>query len=131
MQQNVDNEPLGTLVHISDLHFGNKFTADEKLMKRMLASLPFAQGLCGHSYQAARALALRVNQIIHDRRSKKIPVCVVFTGDLTRSGEEGEFVVGSTFLRKAHSTGAGRSVGLELVESRAKLKMGSKCPRVE
>ncbi len=50
----------------------------------------------------------------------------MFTGDLTRSGEEEEFIVGSTFLRKAHSTGAGRDVGLELRESQEKLKRGSK-----
>jgi len=125
MQQTNDDEPLATLVHISDLHFGNKFTADERVLKRLLAMLPYVQGVCGHSYQATRALAFRINQIVRNRKERKIPVSVVFTGDLTRSGEEAEFVVGSTFLRNAHSTGAGRNVGLKLREPQEELKRGS------
>lgn len=39
---------------------------------------------------------------------------MVFTGDLTSRGQQGEFSVGSTFLRNAHNVGAGTDVGLRL-----------------
>lgn len=105
---------LATLVHLSDLHFSEIFTNDEHKYKEHLASLPFVKGTCTHSYVTARALANRVNQILKDRKKIGVPAGVVFTGDLTSSGKREEFVVGSTFLREAHSTGAGSSVGLRL-----------------
>ncbi len=105
---------LGTLVHISDLHFGEKFSTDENTFKKLLASLPYLKNTCAHSYQAAGALSIRINQILEDRKDNNIPAGVVFTGDLTRSGEDGEFIVGTTFLRGAHHTGTRQSVGLRL-----------------
>ncbi len=116
---------LATLIHISDLHFGCDFTADETVWKQGLALIPGAQGLFRHSYQAARALAQRVNQIIADRRAEGVPICVAFTGDLTRGGEEKEFLVGSTFLRSAFAFGAGNYVGLKLGNDRKTIQLGS------
>jgi hypothetical protein len=108
--------PLATLVHISDLHFGNQFTTDESLFRKLVASIPLVQGVCVHSYQAACALSLRVRQILENRKEGNVPICVVFTGDLTRGGTGEEFVVGGTFLREAHSIGRDRSAGLRVHE---------------
>jgi len=53
----LDEFPLATLVHISDLHFAEKFTSDAGLTKKILRRVPRLQGVYPHSYQAARALA--------------------------------------------------------------------------
>lgn len=124
MRESSDKQLLATVIHISDLHFGDKFTTDETKFKRLLASLPYLQGTCAHSYQAARALAIRVNQIIENRINRNIPVCVAFTGDLTSSGEDAEFTVGSTYLRSEYRVGAGQSVGLGLGNDREFIEPG-------
>jgi 3',5'-cyclic AMP phosphodiesterase CpdA len=107
-------DPLATLIHLSDLHFGSEFTTDETFFKWLLACIPFAQGASAHSYQAARALSIRVRQILQDRARRGVPVCVVFTGDLSGRGQEAELTVGSTFLQRSFAVGAGDTVGLDL-----------------
>ena len=110
MPQNDPDALLATLIHISDTHFGSQFTTEEGTWKKLTT----LRGLQVHSYQVARSLAIRVKQIFSDREDIRIPVCVVFTGDLTSSGKEDEFLVGSTFLRGEHWLGAGDKVGLGL-----------------
>lgn len=125
MEADENEKLIATLIHISDLHFGDKFTTDETLLKKLLMLVPFLRGTYAHSYEAARALAVRVNQILKNRKEKEIPAGVVFTGDLTSSGEKGEFLVGTTFLRGAHWTGAKWSVGLNLGEDRPEIDFKS------
>ena len=91
MEVGARGEPITTLLHISDLHFGDRFITHETRFKRRLAFLPFVQGLYTHSYSVASALALRANHILTNRKAKPIPSCVVFTGDLTHGGAENEF----------------------------------------
>ncbi len=114
-----DREPLATLIHISDLHFGDRITTDETTFKWLLACLPYLQGGCAHSFQAAQALAIRVRQILQGRTSRRISACVVFTGDLSAAGRRDELIVGSTFLQTGHIVGAGDPVGLGLGAPRA------------
>jgi 3',5'-cyclic AMP phosphodiesterase CpdA len=109
-----NESPLATLIHVSDLHFGSHFTSDETRWVQLASNLPLVQALLGHSYQAVRALAIRVNGILSNRRVAGITTCVIFTGDLTSRGEKHEFVTGDTFLRSSHCLGAGNFVGLEL-----------------
>jgi hypothetical protein len=54
--------------------------------------------------------------IVNNRKAARVPVCVVFTGDLTSSGKRDEFWVGSTFLREAHSIGVNLSAGFRAKE---------------
>lgn len=112
---------LATLIHISDLHFGHRFTTDETLFKELLANIPFLKGVYTHSYQATRALSIRINQILTDRKGNNIPGVVVMTGDLTRGGDQDEFLIGTTFLRGETWTGAGKAVGLKLGGERSEI----------
>jgi hypothetical protein len=84
---NINEKLLASLIHISDLHFCDKFTNDESTVKQYLSNIPKLQGAMAHSYQAAGSLSIRVNQILNDRKDNKIPAGVVFTGDLSRRGE--------------------------------------------
>src|SRR5713226_3423892 len=106
--------PIASVIHISDLHFGEHIGNDESTLTRIQKGVPSLGGLLPHSYQACRALAIRINQILKDRKQASIIAGVIFTGDLTSSGEEQQFVVGNTYLRSAHSLGAGSYVGLDL-----------------
>lgn len=115
MKPEENEKNIATVVHISDLHFTDKFRTDESRFKKLLANLPFLKGTYAHSYQAARALANRVKKILRDKKQNRVPVCIVFTGDLTSCGEEGEFDIGNTFLRSSIWTGTGQ-VGLNLGE---------------
>lgn len=124
MKSEKNEKNIATIVHISDLHFRNKFTTDESRFKKLLANLPLLKGTYAHSYQAARSLANRVNKILKDKKQNRVPVGVVFTGDLTSSGEEGEFQVGTTFLRGSIWTGTGQ-VGLNLGEDRSEIEFNS------
>jgi 3',5'-cyclic AMP phosphodiesterase CpdA len=112
---------LATVIHISDLHFGQRFTTDETLFREILANIPFLKGVYTHSYQAARALSIRINQILADRKRSNIPSVVAMTGDLTRGGDQDEFLIGTTFLRGETWTGAGKAVGLKLGEDRPEI----------
>jgi hypothetical protein len=106
--------PLARFLHISDLHFGDHFANEAGLLTQVACNIPGYSGLLSHSYQAARALSLRMNQIIGNLPKIGIPWCVLFTGDLTKAGKEGEFIVGNTFLRSSLCLGAGNYVGLNL-----------------
>jgi len=121
----VNNKPLATLIHISDLHFCDKFTNVETRFKKLLAKLPFLRGTFAHSYQATRALSIRINQILKDRKDTGVPTGVVFTGDLTRGGFLKELQIGFNFLREAYLVGAGEPVGLKLGKDIQKIDFNS------
>jgi len=114
MTFNGSENSLVALIHISDLHFGESFPNEAGFFTQVASNLPGVGGLLPHSYQAARALSARIKQICRSFSERDVPLCVVFTGDLTKSGKEAEFLTGNTFLRSAHSLGAGNYVGLEL-----------------
>ena len=114
------NRKLATLIHISDSHFSARFIADANWLRRWFAEIPGVQATFGHSYPVARSLAIRVNQFIVARRAQQIPVCVVFTGDLSRRGDRAELATGATFFRSAHFTGATDPVGLNLKPTRSR-----------
>lgn len=117
MEKMGEPRPIATLVHISDLHFGNNFSTDETILKKFIAILPvvrYYRGLYTHSFKAVRAMENKVNQILKQRKDEKIPSCVVVTGDLTSSGEKYQFEIVNTFLRNAISVNADTEVGLKL-----------------
>jgi 3',5'-cyclic AMP phosphodiesterase CpdA len=111
-------DPICTLVHVSDLHFGASFVIDGGAAWRRLVArtvlLRQVTGYFPHGYQAAGALAVAVRQIIRDRNGRGIPTVVVHSGDLTASGIQSEFSVGTTFLRHGHYLENGSVAGLRL-----------------
>lgn len=118
--------PIATLVHISDLHFDNKFITNPNLLKKICSKTQF-RGILPHCYVSATALSGRIIEILNDRKSVNVPVGVVFSGDLTRSGGILQFQIGTTFLRGEQWTGADRSVGLCLGKNKKRVDCGS-CP---
>ena len=95
---NFMSQQLATLFHISDLHFGNQFFNNITFFKKIQSATPL-KGFFVHDYQVACALANRINDIKIDRKDNNIPCGVVFTGDLTASGKDLQFITGSNFLR--------------------------------
>jgi 3',5'-cyclic AMP phosphodiesterase CpdA len=92
--------PLATIIQISDLHFGAKFTNEESWFRQNISSkIPFYPGAFPHSYQRACALANRVKQIVLRRIAARIPTAVAITGDLTQTGAPAEFVIANKYLR--------------------------------
>ena len=79
-------QPLATLIHISDLHFGPTLENSERHFHRVFAGT-IAQGMYPHDYAIARALALSIRALIENRVAHGVPVVVVHTGDLTRMGK--------------------------------------------
>ena len=104
--------PLATVIHISDLHFGPSIFNRRTTFKKLVSRTPL-QGRFPHFYEVARALAREVRRIVADRKKRRIPAMIVHTGDLTRTGEPEELMVGTTFLHSAHVTGAGARVGFD------------------
>lgn len=104
----VANDVLATILHISDLHFSRKIDTDKSKLKTYLASISLpggldAKDLYGHGFSAAFALSNLFKKIQTNRRKEKIPLGVVVSGDLTRSGEDYEFNTGVTYLRGTHN----------------------------
>ncbi|MEZ5353453.1 MAG: metallophosphoesterase [Bryobacteraceae bacterium] len=110
--------PLCTLIRFSDPHFGSSFvTRDEQWWRKGLPHLPVVNlltGLFPHSYTYACALAAAFHQIVQHRQSRKVPVTVVHSGDLTSSGKQAEFSTGATFLAHGHYSDTNRLHGLGL-----------------
>ena len=107
------NLPIATLFHISDLHFGNQFFNKITSLKKIQSATPLKHFFI-HDYQIACSLGKRINKIIADRKDNDIPCCVVFTGDLTSSGKDLQFVTGSNFLRSKIFVSTSRHSGLNL-----------------
>ena len=112
------NGLICTLVHISDPHFGTSFVIHDGPWWRGFVSrrrgLRHISGAFPHSYQGAGALAYAVREILRDRGAAQVPAVVIHTGDLTASGSQAEFSVGSTFLRHGHYLANGVVSGLRL-----------------
>lgn len=120
------NEIIATLIHISDLHFRDKFVNEATLFqKQLVRRISPWKGTCAHSYQTAMALSTQVNEILKERKEKGIPAGVVFTGDLTSSGKKGEFLTGTTFLRGEYCIGAIGNIGLNLKEDCSEIDINS------
>jgi 3',5'-cyclic AMP phosphodiesterase CpdA len=105
--------PLATVIQVSDLHFGEKFTNEEGWWRRNVSGrIPTYRGLFPHSFQRVVALSIRVKQVVSRRRQDNVPTVVAITGDLTRGGAPSEFVIANTYLRaELHAT---TTVGLGL-----------------
>ncbi len=108
----MNETPLATVIHISDLHFGSSIYNQLSTFKKLASRTPL-QSRFPHSFEVARALSNEVRRIAADREKRGIPLTIVHTGDLTRIGEPEELMVGTTFLHSAHVTGAGARVGLD------------------
>ena len=110
--------PICTLVHISDPHFGSSFVIDgESSWRRIAARIPGIRHITAsypHGYQAAGALALAVRSIVRERKERGVPAVVIHTGDLTAGGTQAQFSVGETFLRHGHYLENGALAGLSL-----------------
>lgn len=112
------SDPVCTLVHISDPHFGSGFVVDgEARWRRFVSRVPGLRHIAGmfpHGYQSAVAAAVAVRQILRDRKARGISAVVVHTGDLTAAGHHAEFSVGITFMRHGHYLENGTMAGLRL-----------------
>lgn len=124
--------PLSTIIHISDLHFSREIKTDKTQLKQALASIPSSKtikviDLYGHGFSAAYALSNFYKLILRNRKKNGIPIGVVFSGDLTKSGKSYEFDTGVKYLRRAYSFGSTTSVGFDIGPDQNKID-ASTCP---
>lgn len=105
------SEPI-TVIHISDLHFGQILANNQ---------FPFIGGWAAHDFRVCRDLPLAMEYIratlleIPDEDELRL----VASGDLTATGTHQEFVVAHSFLRsrlRLRRTPPGRSTGLALTD---------------
>jgi 3',5'-cyclic AMP phosphodiesterase CpdA len=115
-------DPLCSLIHFSDPHFGKSISNQGSVWHKIAAQLPVIKlvtGLYTHSFDAAAGLARIINRILDDRARRGIPTAVIHTGDLTATGDEAEFREAGTFVEMAHYDPLTRArVGLELSTNR-------------
>ncbi len=74
----------------------------------------FVRGEFPHSFAAVERLAAQVNFFVRESSESGVPVCVVCTGDVTRSQSAQEFGVGQSYLRSAIYLSPDEVIGLVL-----------------
>ncbi len=89
--------PVATIVHLSDLHFGDQLENREEWWHEFFGGTPL-QGRFTHDYQAVQSLQLVIREICDHRAAADVPVLFVHSGDLTANGSDEEFAVGQGFL---------------------------------
>lgn len=96
--------PLATLVHISDLHFGETFHSKHSWWKEKTRRLPHDMGIAARLSWILRGAEgnAHIKGILNERFARNIPTVVVHTGDLTSGGLEAEFETGQKFLNDSH-----------------------------
>lgn len=96
--------PLATLVHLSDLHFGETFYSQQSWYKQVTRRLPHDTAIAAALSRALRGSEVNPNikGILNDRFERRIPTVVLHTGDLTCSGLASEFATGQKFLIDSH-----------------------------
>ncbi|HEX6101206.1 MAG TPA: metallophosphoesterase [Thermoanaerobaculia bacterium] len=101
-------ERLATFVQVSDLHFGiPDQTSNSAPIRSTWEMCAWFDGLLGHDF-----LALRHLEAFFDRLQEDEEARLIVTGDVTRSGNDGEFDVADAFLRDTHTFPNGSAVGL-------------------
>src|SRR5205807_4027 len=93
------NAPLLTIVHISDLHFGeiDPTTGDAVVStaaSKLYAQVTWFDGLLGHHARALQEL----EDFCSNLKQRNEPFLLFVTGDLTRCGNPSEYAVARDFL---------------------------------
>lgn len=106
-------ERLATIVHISDLHFGDSVDGvpalDDSVASQMWQFHPVMDGWLGHSAAALQLLPERVLSLV-----KREGAYVVATGDLTATGSNAQVAFGFQYLEGFHEQRLGQRLGLAL-----------------
>lgn len=87
---------LATILHISDLHFGDIDTTTGNAVEPKLIGIhKLIDGLLGHDIHSLR----RVSQFwLRLREKEKVPTYLVVTGDLTTVGKFDQYAAAETYL---------------------------------
>jgi 3',5'-cyclic AMP phosphodiesterase CpdA len=106
---------LTTIVHISDLHFGDLGRQDDATLSAAVVDWwrihPLFNGYLGHQGIALRHL----DEFMATMKADGAPILLI-TGDITANGAESQFDLVSRYLSSTITLSSGEIIGLEMPE---------------
>jgi 3',5'-cyclic AMP phosphodiesterase CpdA len=125
-KEHKSKQPFLTIIHLSDLHFGESRKTELHWFKNIISHIHYigdllVKDVAPHSYQAWVSLCNQLRPIMQRRSFHGVPVCVVNTGDVTRSGRQKEFNNAAFFLSSESSLGSEDNEDFEVLQL-AKIK---------